>query len=283
MSRFADRAQRDQIEAEAPWPPAGLPATPIAMLHAVADRHPHRPALSFQLLSDPRTRAVTLTWVQMLGQARQAAALFRSLGIGPGQTVAMILPNCPEAALTLLGGAAAGIVAPINPLLEADQIAAILRETGARVVVTLRAFPRSDIAQKVAMALRAAPDVQTVLEVDLGAYLAPPKAWLIPILRPANPVGHGARVLDFARSLAKMPATPLPDEDIDTGRVCACFHTGGTTGMPRVVQHRASGLVYNGWLGARLLFDPEDVILCPLPMFHVFAAYPILMSAVASG
>ncbi|MCB2117551.1 MAG: acyl-CoA synthetase, partial [Rhodobacteraceae bacterium] len=63
----------------------------------------------------------------------------------------------------------------------------------------------------------------------------------------------------------------------------AYFHTGGTTGMPKVAQHKYSGMIYNGWLGGRLLFDETDVLICPLPLFHVFAAYPVLMSVIASG
>ena len=66
-------------------------------------------------------------------------------------------------------------------------------------------------------------------------------------------------------------------------RVAAYFHTGGTTGMPKVAQHKVSGMVYNGWLGQRLLFNEQDTVMCPLPLFHVFAAYPVLMSMIASG
>ena len=68
----------------------------------------------------------------------------------------------------MLGGQVAGIVNPMNPLLEPEQIGAILRETGAKVVVTLRAFPKTDLAQKVAKAVALAPNVKTVLEVDLA-------------------------------------------------------------------------------------------------------------------
>jgi acyl-CoA synthetase (AMP-forming)/AMP-acid ligase II len=65
--------------------------------------------------------------------------------------------------------------------------------------------------------------------------------------------------------------------------VCALFHTGGTTGSPKVAPHRHQGAIYNGWVAARLLFGPEDVLLCPLPLFHVFAAYPMWMGCVLSG
>ncbi len=62
----------------------------------------------------------------------QAANLFRSLGIGETDVVAYVLPNCNETVVTLLGGMVAGIVNPINPLLEPEQIGAILRETKAQ-------------------------------------------------------------------------------------------------------------------------------------------------------
>ena len=42
-------------------------------------------------------------------------------------------------------------------------------------------------------------------------------------------------------------------------------------------------MIYNGWLGHTLLFSEEDVIMCPLPMFHVFACHVIVMAAVSSG
>jgi fatty-acyl-CoA synthase/long-chain acyl-CoA synthetase len=53
--------------------------------------------------------------------------------------------------------------------------------------------------------------------------------------------------------------------------------------MPKVAQHRYSGLTYNGWIGTRLLFTEKDNIICPLPLFHVFACHVILMAAVTSG
>ncbi|MGC1489132.1 MAG: acyl-CoA synthetase, partial [Albidovulum sp.] len=59
--------------------------------------------------------------------------------------------------------------------------------------------------------------------------------------------------------------------------------TGGTTGMPKVAQHQYSGMIYNGWQGATFLFDEKDVLICPLPLFHVLAAYPVFMSCIASG
>jgi acyl-coenzyme A synthetase/AMP-(fatty) acid ligase len=259
-----------------------VPRTLHAFLSAVAARHPNRPAISFQLLSGPKDPAETVTWADLLKRVNRAANLFRSLGVGEGDVIAYVLPNAVETAVTLLGGAVAGIVNPINPLLEPEQISAILRETKARVVVTLKPFPKTDVPQKVAEAVRFAPSVKHVLEVDLNRYLTPPKSWIVPLIRPKLEVRHTARVLDFAAETRRQPDR-LTFADSAGDRVAAYFHTGGTTGMPKVAQHKYSGMIYNGWLGGRLLFTEKDVLICPLPLFHVFAAYPILMSAIASG
>ena len=75
-------------------------------------------------------------------------------------------------------------------------------------------------------------------------------------------------MLNFADEISKHPTT-LQFEDPKQDRVGAYFHTGGTTGTPKVAQHKYSGMVYNGWLGHRLLFDETDSVMCPLPLFHV--------------
>ncbi|MCR8547921.1 acyl-CoA synthetase [Salipiger sp. P9] len=279
---FASVADRDAIEAEMPWAARDVPATLYAQLQRTAEAFPDRPAVSFQLFSGPGDTAETLSWRVLKDKTTQAANLFRSLGVGETDVIAYVLPNCNETVFTLLGGAVAGIVTPINPLLEPEQIAAILRETEAKVVVTLKAFPKTDVAQKVAEACRHAPQVNYVLEVDLNRYLSPPKSWIVPFLRPKVTAKRHADVLCFARELAKQPTT-LTFADGAEDRVAAYFHTGGTTGMPKVARHRYSGMLYNGWLGSTLLFSEEDNIICPLPLFHVFAAHVILMSALCSG
>lgn len=283
MGAFANLADLKAIEAEMPWEARGMARTIHEFLSRTKAAHGPRPAISYQILSGPKEKSETLTWNALHGKVTQAANMFRSLGIGERDVVAYVLPNSLETAITLLGGAVAGIVNPINPLLEAEQISAILRETGAKVVVTLKAFPKTDVPQKVAEAVKHAPSVKTVLEVDLVRYLAPPKSWIVPLIRPKNPITHLANVKSFAAEMARQPADRLTFEDSKEDRVAAYFHTGGTTGMPKVAQHKASGMVYNGWLGQRLLFEDSDCVMCPLPLFHVFAAYPILMSMIASG
>ncbi len=282
---FVGKEDKARIEQEMTWEDRDLPVTFHQLLSRTAEKFPNHNAVSFQLFSGPNDKAETLTWSNLLGQVNQAANLFRSLGIGENDVVAYVLPNCNETLVTLMGGAVAGIVNPINPLLEPEQIAAILRETGAKVVVTLKSFPKTDVAQKVEEAVRHAPKVNTILEIDLNRYLTPPKSWIVPFLRPK--MGDKAKLAhadykNFNQELAKQPTT-LTFADSTEDRVACYFHTGGTTGMPKVAQHKYSGLIYNGWLGNTLLFDENDVIMCPLPMFHVFAVHVIWMAAVSSG
>ncbi|MGB7241557.1 MAG: acyl-CoA synthetase [Sulfitobacter sp.] len=279
---FAGVADRDAIEAEMPWKDRDVPKTLYKLLSDTQAKFPDNNAISYQIFSGPKDKAETLTWTQLHGKVGQAANLFRSLGVGPKDVVAYILPNCNETVLALLGGAVAGIVSPINPLLDAEQIGSILRETNAKVVVTLRPFPKTDVSDKTAEAVSLAPNVKTVLEVDLLRYLTPPKSWIVPLVRPKRTIQNNATYKSFNGELAKQP-TALTFDDPQEDRVACYFHTGGTTGMPKVAQHKYSGLVYNGWLGHRLLFSETDNIMCPLPLFHVFASHVILMAAVTSG
>ncbi len=282
MYQFSSIADRNAIEAEKPWEERDHPQSIHALLQRTVDRFGDRPAVSFQITSGPSDKAETVTWRQFYEKSVQAANLFRSLGVGEGDVVAYLLPNCNETLYALIGGAMAGIVNPINPLLEPEQIASILRETGAKVLVTLKSFPKTNVAQVAAEAVKLAPNVKTVLEVDLNRYLTPPKSWLVPFLRPKTEASHHAQVKDFVREMARQN-TSLDFADTTEDRVSCYFHTGGTTGMPKVAQHKVNGIVYNGWLGANLLFDENDVIICPLPLFHVFAVHVVFMAVMTAG
>jgi acyl-CoA synthetase (AMP-forming)/AMP-acid ligase II len=279
---FATKAEVDAVGNEMLWVEREVPKTMYEFVDSVAQRYGTRPGISFQITSGPKDKAETLSWQDFRNKSVQAANLFRSLGIGENDVVAYLLPICNEAALTLIGGSIAGIANPINPLLEPEQIAAILRDTNAKVLVTLTGFPKTDLAQLAADAVAEAPNVDTILEVDLNRYLSPPKSWIVPLIRPKVKIAHSAKVMDFNLELGKQNLG-LDFEDAAEDRIAAYFHTGGTTGMPKVAQHKYSGMVYNGWLGDRLLFKPEDTIICPLPLFHVFACHVILMAMISSG
>jgi fatty-acyl-CoA synthase len=91
---FAGLADSAAIEAEGPWEDRDLPRTTWGVLSRTASRVPERPALTFQLLSDPKSHAETLSWRELQARVAQVANLLRSLGVGEGDTVAYLLPNC---------------------------------------------------------------------------------------------------------------------------------------------------------------------------------------------
>ena len=280
---FATIDDISRIEGESKWEDRNLPVTLLDLLSRTAHNFPNKPAVSFQLLSGAEDKAETLTWAELYVKTIKVANMFRGLGVGENDVVAYVLPNANEAVLTMLGGAVAGIVNPINPLLDAEQIGAILRETNAKVVVTLKAFPKTDVAQKTARALALAPNVESIVEVDLLRYLTPPKSWIVPLVRPKNPVEHSACVYEFD-TLLDQQNERLDFEDCKADRVAAYFHTGGTTGMPKIAQHRYSSMIYNGWIGHDVVgFNENDCVICPLPLFHVFACQFVMTTALSSG
>ena len=282
QARDTYMARRDTARSTT-WADARPHATLHQMLSATARLHGTRPALTFQLTSDPDDLGRRMSYDELLADVTRCANLLRSLGVGPKDVVALVLPNCAEGAVAMLGAMCAGIVTPINPLLEAEQISAILRETKAKVVVTLRAIPKTDIAQKCALAVGFAPTVKTILEVDLAGYLSPLKRGIVGMLRPKNPNKHHARVLRFARELAAQRSDALTFDDAPEDRVGAYFHTGGTTGTPKVAQHMVSGILYQGWMFSGGIATHKDVLLCPLPLFHVMAGHVALGLTLQSG
>ena len=282
MAKYASIDDIRAIEAEMPWSERVQEKTLFQLLTRTATAFGPQSAVTFQIKSGPGTKAETLSWTGLHEKTAQAANLFRELGVHEGDVVAFLLPNCNEAIITLIAAATAGQVNPINPTLRAGQVAAILRESNAKVLVTLAPFPKAEVASLAAEAVALAPNVETVLEVDLKRYLSPPLSWIVPLIRPKVKGTHSAVTRNFNEAIAAQPRA-LAFEEADEDRITALFHTGGTTGMPKIVQHRTSGALYNGWLANRVIVGKDDVLLCPLPMFHVFAAQPALLACLTSG
>ncbi len=255
------------------------------LVTGAAARDPNGIAVSFQLKGDPKSKVYDWSYRQLEQEVTRAANLFHSLGVAGKASVATLLPNLPETLASLFAGQTTNIVNPINPLLEPEKIAAILRDSDAKVLVTLRPFPKTDIAERAAEALRLAPNVETVIEVDMLRYVTPPLSWIIPLIRPKVKAQHNAKVLDWGKSVAGQPGDRLTF-DIPPGgkdRVCAYFHTGGTTGDPKLAQHTIGGILYQSHAVNDGVFGEKDTILCALPLFHCFGAYVMGTAAALNG
>jgi fatty-acyl-CoA synthase len=230
-----------------------------------AQRQPDRTALTMLMTGAPDEQPRRVSYRELLGLVRRAANLFASLG-GPRPGVAYMLPSLIETHATLWGAETAGYAVPINFLLQPEHIAALLKASGASILVALGPHPVLDIWQK-ALALREQVPGLKVLRV------APPGV----------PAVDG--VLDFHAALMAQPDDRLmfgePGRDDD---VSAYFHTGGTTGTPRLVAHtHRSQLV--AALGGAVLGDMRatDTLTATLPLFHVGGTIFCGLSAFMAG
>ncbi|HEY8050657.1 MAG TPA: acyl-CoA synthetase [Ramlibacter sp.] len=222
------------------------------VIRLAAAANPDKPALIFLPNSDPQEPGITLTYREFAGGVTQAANMFHALGVESTDVVTLLLPLLPQSFFTLFGGEATGIANPVNPLLEAAQIAEILRAAGTKVLVTVGPKLSAEIWDKVDRIRGELPDLAAVVCVG-GAPADVPGVFSWDELAKAQPADR----LVAARRIE-------PDD------VAAYFHTGGTTGMPKLVRHTHRNEVYQGWVIGLML--PSNAILFGLPLFHVGGA-----------
>ena len=284
MKNYATIADKKKIEDEKTLDERLQAKSIYGQLSITAENYGDKDALSFQLKSGVNDPAETLSWKQLREQVTKTANALKTLGIKEKDVVAYVLPNCTEAIVSFLACSTVGIVCPISPLLSPEQMAGILNEVDAKAVISLKSFAKTDVAQRVDEALSLSKDVKTLIEVDLLRYLKPPTSWIASAIRPKLSRSHSAKVIDFKDFISDQNSKELSFKLSEADRISACFHTGGTTGTPKIAQHSVRGMLYQGWgLLSVIDWDENDSMLCPLPMFHVFAVYPMLMTCVTSG
>lgn len=210
--------------------------TVASFLAESAVRHADRTAV---VLGDLR-----LTYAQLWGHAKQYAQVLRDHGIGPGDKVALLLPNTPHFPLAYYGALALGAVAvPVHALLKAEEIDYVLADSGAKVLVC------------------AAP---LLAEGAKGAELAG-----VPVLAVMD--GGDAsltRIDQLAFTVAPIEQV-VPRDPSDTAVI---LYTSGTTGKPKGAEISHFNIVMNVLSVTGTAFDmtKDDVVLGCLPLFHTF-------------
>jgi fatty-acyl-CoA synthase len=244
-----------------------------ALIAASAQAHAERPALTFLETGQPGGPSTSWTYRELLQKIHQTANALFHLGVQSGDVVAILLPGGLAYHLALWGGEAAGIVQPLNPLLSEEKLLSLLRASGAKVLI---AHGADDDAHMRAKALRLQaqlPSLQKVLLVTPGGGAVSASENL--------PAG----VLDFHALVNAEPSDRLLSERVfSASDIAAYFHTGGTTGAPKLARHSHAAQVFTAWANATVQgFQCTDVTLNGYPLFHVAGVLPGALCSLAVG
>jgi long-chain acyl-CoA synthetase len=227
---------------------------------------------------------------QIEQQSRQFAAYLQSLGLKPGDRVALMMPNVPQYVIAVAGVLRAGlVVVNVNPLYTPRELQHQLSDAGAKALVILENF-----AATFAQVAQAVP-VQHVVLTALGDELGWLKGWLVNTVvrrvRKMVPAFQLPQAKRWASALAQglratfTPVHPAPDD------VAVLQYTGGTTGVSKgaVLLHRnlvANVLQCEAWYQPALRKIPageQIVTICALPLYHIFGFNTNLMLGLRMG
>jgi acyl-CoA synthetase (AMP-forming)/AMP-acid ligase II len=193
----------------------------------------------------------TLTYGALAAAARGTAVALAGRGFGRGDTLAIYSPNAPEFVSTFLGAAIlGGTTTMANPLYTGGELAHQLRDSGARLVVTMP--PLVDRAKEAAR------------EAGVDAVLA-----------------YG----DLAGGdLAGGGACEPPKPAISNDDVVLLPYSSGTSGMPKGVEitHR-SAIANLVQLEPALTLGPEDAVIAVAPMYHCMGLIVVVCHALCQG
>jgi fatty-acyl-CoA synthase len=230
-------------------------------------------ALTFLRTGNPDDEPIRWSYAQLMAGIHQTANLLHRLGVGPDDAVAILLPGCLESHLALWGGAAAGIAQPLNPLLTDEKLVSLMKAGGAKVLIAYGSDAESGMWSKAMRLREQLPSLTTVLRV--APHDEAPGS--------AGPLPEG--VLDFLAERAKEPGDHLVSgRDIQAGDIAAYFHTGGTTGAPKLARHSHGAQVFTAWASIQLTGQTEkDISINGYPLFHVAGVLPASLALLSAG
>jgi long-chain acyl-CoA synthetase len=222
-----------------------------AILAETAHSRPDRTAF---LMGDQVVR-----YGELWEQTRAYAGALRARGIGPGDRVAMIVPNVPDFARVYYGVLALGaVVVPVHLLFKAEEIGFVLRDSGAKLLVA------------------AAP-----MLAEAGPAAA---AEGIPLLTVLVPDGME---VPFPRLEDEAAATESIDLYASVHPISAAtiLYTSGTTGRPKgaVGSHMAIIEQVNVALIDTFDMKRDDIVFGGLPLFHTFGQVCVMNTAFRVG
>ncbi len=247
-----------------PWLAQYRPGTPseivpefphaLAMFEAAAARAPEQTLIYYF------EEAIATRRIDALSDAFACALLAR--GFQRGDRVAVYLQNVPQFVIAMLGTwKAGGIMVSVNPMLRHKEVALILNDSGAKVMVTLESLFHEVAAEVVAKS--AVTEVFTTSELE---FLSGP----VPALLKDSRRMACASTADLMGLLQEYLGKEPPPVEYAGGDVALLTYTSGTTGPPKGAMNTHANIVYNSqnyrdWMD----LSSRDVILGVAPLFHV--------------
>ena len=253
------------------WDAAIETATLPALFDACTARWAAKPALEYR---DRKT-----SYTELRAGVEAIASSLMDLGVGPGTSVALYLPNTPYHPLSFFGTLkAGGRIVHLSPLDAERELAHKLEDSGARILITTNIGFMLLLAQK----LQRDGLVDHLIVGDDAAFG--------PSAIPTTPIQDGPGLVRFDRLSAegaKKPPRQWPAVGVED--VALLQYTGGTTGKPKgaMLSHAnlsAACSIYKIWGDPQRLSAPgEDKIICVLPLFHIFALTNVLLRGLQEG
>ena len=259
-----------------------IPRQPInELLSNAAREFPQRPAIFFF--------GQKIGYRELDRLSNRFAHALRQRGVQPGDRVAIVLPNIPQCVIAFYGTLKAGAVVVLgSPLTKEAEIAEQLRDSGAKLLLTLTVY-RQNIGR-----MCAGTDIKEVIFTDVREYLPLPQR-----LRLANRVDGIAPEaaedtaqsqrrttipsVSFQRMLASQPATPLPSSG-SSDDLALLQYTSGTVDPPKGAMLTHGNLMANVAQVRNWIPDARrghEVTLCPLPLSHSYGVTNGMNLAVA--
>jgi long-chain acyl-CoA synthetase len=222
------------------------------ILRESARSHPEKDALLFT--------GGSVSYAELDAASDRFAAGLLARGLGPGDAVALQLPNVPQFVVAYFGILKAGcVVVPVNVQFRAAEVGYVLRDSGARMLVTW-----AGAAEEAAKGAADAGVQELVVHGMAGTRHAPGRP--------------------FEQLLETAVVGPPPLHQADPGDTAAIVYTAGTTGRPKGAELSHFQLFMNADTPGRLFgIRDDDVVMAVLPLFHVFGLSSILDVCVRFG
>ncbi len=217
----------------------------------------------------------SLTFDELDRKSRNFAAYLQNdLKLIRGDRIAVMMPNILQYPAAIFGILRGGyVVVNCNPLYTPRELEHQLKDSGAKAIVVIENFVTT-LQQCVAKT-----DVKHVITTQMGDMLGFPKSIIInAVLKrikkmvPAWKIPGSVR---FVETLAKGAGLPYNKADVVGSDIAFLQYTGGTTGVSKgaILTHRnlvANMAQVGCWTGLDLK-EGEEIVVQPLPMYHIFA------------